>query len=251
MSNLTPKLSTIPSCGLALLKGPIASFDYVLRLTSNEKTFVHINCHRCVLLAHSKQMCNLICNENFWDMDIKVKPGYISAAIELIQYMYLKDISLITEKSKILELCAVFEMSLDFFLIRTDSLDCLNIYPQIRLNIEWDDSSCITSLDFLKRIKMEHAKLTSSLNDAIPSEKKSVSTNTELMEPIEDNTFLEEKDIAEDSLIVTKNVSGNPKTSKIGSKKNQKRSIFESVEQISPPTPITTRYNLRRAMKKS
>lgn len=246
MSNLNPKLSTIPSCGLALLKGPIASFDYVLRLTSNEKTFVHINCHRCVLLAHSKQMCNLICNENFWDMDIKVKPGYISAAIELIQYMYLKDISLITEKSKILELCAVFEMSLDFFLIRTDSLDCLNVYPQIRLNIEWDDSSCITSLDFLKRIKMEHAKLTSSLNDAIPSEKKSVSTNTESMEPV--NVFLEEKDIAEDSLVVTKNVSSRPK---IDSKKNQKKSIFESVEQISPPTQITTRYNLRRAMKKS
>jgi hypothetical protein len=194
----TPKLASIPSCGLALLRGPLDSFDYVLRITSNEKTFVHINCHRCVLLAHSKKMSDLIRNENFWDMDIKVRPGYISAVIELIQYMYLKDISLVTEKSKILELCGLFEMPLDFFLIRTESLDYLNQYPTIQLNIEPDDSSCITTLDFLKRVTVEKAKLTAPI---LPPPTVINSTTSILNIPLSKNTKSRKRSRENHSLI--------------------------------------------------
>jgi len=133
----------------------------VVRITSNDKTFVQINCHRCVLLSHSKKMQTLINGENFWDMDIKVKPGFVAATIELIQYMYLKDISLISEKNKMLELCALFEMPLDYFLLRSDTLEQLNRYEIVQLNIQLDDSSCITTVDLLKRLTFEKAKLSS------------------------------------------------------------------------------------------
>jgi len=159
--NPKPKSHTlnIPSCGLTLLSGPKNAFDYVLRITSDDKQFVQINCHRCVLIAHSPQLGNLINGENFFDMSIKVKFGYIGACLELIQYFYLKDPSLISEKEKILELCGLFEMSLDHFLIRENKSETLDRYPMIKLNIMADESSSITTLDFLKCIEWKKAKL--------------------------------------------------------------------------------------------
>jgi len=142
------------------------TFDYVVRITSDQKLVVHINCHRCVLLAHSGQMRTLINNENYWDMDIRVRPGYVAAAAELIQYMYLKDSSLITEKNKVLELCALFEMPLDHFLIRTDALERLNKYPVVHLTLEEDASSCLITSDFIQRLKVDYARI----RKASPSE---------------------------------------------------------------------------------
>ena len=153
------RLANIPSCGLALLKGPRNAFDYVLRLTSDDKQFVQIYCHRCVLITHSKKMSDLICNENFWDMDVKVKPGFLGAAVELIQYMYLRDITLISDKSKILELCAVFEMPLDFFLIQQNQAQALNATHHMKLQIVADESESVTSMDFLRGIQFLKAKL--------------------------------------------------------------------------------------------
>jgi hypothetical protein len=199
-----PKLSNIPSCGLALLKGPLNSFDYVLRITSNDQNFVHINCHRCVLLAHSATMSDLIRNENFWDMDIKVEPGYISATIELIQYMYLKDITLISNKAKVLELCALFEMPLDFFLIRTDGLDCLNTYPRIQLAIEFDKSNCLTMVDFLKKMK-----ITSAIGHRNDTKDIGVNTEVSVNTDTSDNTDTIVSANTDTSISDNMKVSGN------------------------------------------
>jgi len=150
-------MSKVISCGQTLLRGPKNSFDYVLRITSDDVQVVQIHCHRCVLIAHSQRFSNLIYGDSFWDMDIKVKPGFVGAVIELIQYMYLKDIQLISEREKILELCSFLEMPLDHFLIRqltTDPIQNLTC-----LNIVSDGSCCISTLDFLKTLSFECAKL--------------------------------------------------------------------------------------------
>lgn len=159
MKSHVDRTTSIPSCGLTLLSGPKNSFDYVLRITSDDQQFVQIHCHRCVLIAHSPQMASLINGENYFDMSLKVKFGYIGACLELIQYFYLKDPTLISEKEKILELCGLFEMSLDHFLIRENKLEAMNCYPMVTLNVVADQSSCVTSIDFLKCIEWEKAKV--------------------------------------------------------------------------------------------
>ena len=126
-------LKGINSCGLALLRGPTDSFDYTLFITDGNIT-VKVFCHKCVLIAHSERMRINIRGEHFFDMDIKVKPGYITAFIELVQYMYLKDPTLITKESKILELCGMLHMKLDHFLIRSEKLVKQNEYPTVTIN---------------------------------------------------------------------------------------------------------------------
>ena len=86
------------SCGAVLLKGPVDSFDYCLYITDTKKT-IKIYCHRSVLLAHSVKMRELITSENFFDLTIEVKPGYLGSMIELLQFMYLKNIALISNRN--------------------------------------------------------------------------------------------------------------------------------------------------------
>jgi hypothetical protein len=85
-----------PSCGLTLLRAPRSTRDYWLELTSHDEFSVTVHCHRCVLLAHATTLQEYLTGENYWNMSIKVKPGYVSAAAELIQFMYLKNPRLIT-----------------------------------------------------------------------------------------------------------------------------------------------------------
>jgi hypothetical protein len=56
----------------------------------------------------------LITAENFFDLTISVKPGYIGSMLELLQYLYLKNLGLLSNIPKILELCALLKMPQDF-----------------------------------------------------------------------------------------------------------------------------------------
>jgi hypothetical protein len=109
------------SCGLALLRAPKNCFDYILRISDGNIT-VKLFTHRCVLLSHGYKFNELINDENYFDMSIMVKKGFIGPCIELIQYMYLKDPRLITDKEKMLELCTLFEMPTVYSQIRNN--DC-------------------------------------------------------------------------------------------------------------------------------
>lgn len=146
------------SCGKILLRGPRNAFDYVLKVTSDGRQFIKLFCHRCVLVAHSPRLSELITNENFWDMVIRVKPGYVAAAIELIQFMYLKDVNLITDRIKVLELCGVFEMPREHAIINNAPLP---VEPEswVRLTIAVDESECITHADFLSSINVLRGRL--------------------------------------------------------------------------------------------
>lgn len=150
-------MNSIPSCGLTLLRGPRNSFDYVLRVTTDEVQFVKIFCHRCILASHSQVFNTLICGKDFFDMNIKLKPGYIGAFMELVQYMYLKDPCLIHCKNKVLELCGKFEMSLDHFLIRNSETP--DTGKAINIHLESDKSICVTAPDFFHIIEITKAKL--------------------------------------------------------------------------------------------
>ncbi len=166
------------SCGLRLLRGPRNAFDYVLKITSDGKQFVNLACHRCVLIAHSAKFAELITSENYWDMEINVKPGYVSAVVELIQFMYLKDPRLLTQTQKVLELCGLFDMSSEHFAIRTNA--ATGPEDWIRLVISADDSECITSADFLKIISVVKGRLPcpsfDTTKQTIPMMKRSKST---------------------------------------------------------------------------
>lgn len=81
-------MSHPPGLGLTLLNAPAETFDYVLHLTSDDRRFVRIHCHRCVLQAYSGRFRKLTCDKNLFDLEIKVLPGYLTAMIEIIQYMY-------------------------------------------------------------------------------------------------------------------------------------------------------------------
>jgi hypothetical protein len=124
----TGKLAGVPSCGLALLTSPRRTFDYVVRVSDGQQ-HVAIHAHRCVLVAHSRKLAALACDENFFDLDMVVKPGYLQAAIEVFQYMYLKDPTLLRDKGRALEMCGLLDMPLDHFLIANKRLARLNKYP--------------------------------------------------------------------------------------------------------------------------
>jgi hypothetical protein len=153
-----------PSCGYSLLKAPLNTFDYALYLTDRKVT-VKIQCHRCVLLAHSEIFRDLICNENFFDMEVCVKPGYLTAAVEVIQYMYLKDPLLITSKSKVLDMCGMFQMPLDHFLIASNKIMPVNTYPTVNvtimpeLDLENIPEKCILTADFWDKITVDEGKV--------------------------------------------------------------------------------------------
>ena len=162
-------LSTIPSCGLALLQGPEDAFDYVVTLTDGVNS-IPIYCHRCVLLVHSKKIREYLCNENYFSMDIKVQSGYLGAAIELIQYMYLKDPSLLSDKEKILDLCGFFEMPFDFLVIRNDEAQILNRMQFVyHLHFQQTQESCVVGKEFLQCLEIRNNEVK---NVEYPHEKK-------------------------------------------------------------------------------
>jgi len=154
----------VPSCGQTLLRGPAQAFDYVLHVTDGQTQF-RMNCHRCVLSAHSLHLSRLITGENFFSLSIKVQVGYLGALSELIQYMYLKDIRFVTDKTKVMELCALFEMPSDHFCIRKASPLTLRLsQTPIVLHIgSTEDNACLSHSDFLKVLHFEKSKIQSTM----------------------------------------------------------------------------------------
>jgi hypothetical protein len=150
--------SMLPSCGQTLLRGPRNSFDYLVRFTSDGKQFAHVQCHRCVLCAHSATFNEMIVAENFWDMDVHVKPGYVGAAVQLIQYMYKKEVSLISDKEKVLELCGLFRMPQDHFLIR-QAVAQPPTGPCVTINIVADESTAVVAEDFIGCLKFVRGRM--------------------------------------------------------------------------------------------
>lgn len=149
---------SLPSCGLTLLRGPRNAFDYRLSISSDEKHYVHIRCHRAVLISHSKRFDQLINAENYFELEIKVKPGYVGPMIELLQFMYLKDPALISSRDKVVELCGVCEMPLDHFFIRQHT-DGTSPHRAVPLNIVADESASVTTEDWLHCLRFERARV--------------------------------------------------------------------------------------------
>lgn len=148
-------ISTIPSCGTTLLQAHRDTFDYVLTVYDSQKK-VTVFVHRCVLLAHSKKMRELINDENYFSMSIKIKDGYLPAMLELIQYLYLKDPGLVTHKDKILEVCGLLQMDLEHFMIRTtQKADTVNMLKIADLYFQNTDEPYKFSIDFLKLLKWQ------------------------------------------------------------------------------------------------
>jgi hypothetical protein len=207
-----PRLGLIPSCGLTLLKSPKDTFDYVLYITDDTVT-VKVLCHKCVLLSHSERLRELISGENYFDLDIKVKKGYISSLLQLIQYMYLKDPMLISNSDKILELCGMFHMELDHFIIRTNKAVQLNTYPMTSIVLKHQqkqhDEKCLFATEFTKLIHIKDL-VPVDINNLIP-------VDITLSKPIQ-NTFDKHINDQDHKITVEKNTNRYPKRKR--SKKN-------------------------------
>lgn len=158
------KLVSTPSCGLTMLRAPEDTFDYVLHVTSDDCHFVRIHCHKAVLRCHSPRFSDLMTGANYAELEVKLPPGYFGAFIELVQYMYLRDITLISHAQKVLKLCAMFDMPFDIFLIRTRAVEPINTYRSLVFQLVSDReprdvSTCITAVDFLKHVEIHQARL--------------------------------------------------------------------------------------------
>jgi hypothetical protein len=134
------------SCGLRLLSAPRECFDYCLYITDSKK-IVKVYCHRSVLLAHSIRMRELITPENYFDLTITVLIGYVGSMLELIQFMYLKNTGLFTNREKILELCAVLKMKPEFVIAS-------NVVQNLEHN-SIDLDSCKLSTEFVTLVSMK------------------------------------------------------------------------------------------------
>lgn len=148
----------VESCGLTLLKSPLKTFNYVLHLTTDDVHYIQINCHKCVLLAHSKRILREMKSDTYFHFTIKVLPGYLGAFLELLQYMYLKNPALITEKDKICHLMGYLEMPSEFYVLQNMPVlkkahQKNSTHDIVQLHLYSDEGSCILQKDFLKTIR--------------------------------------------------------------------------------------------------
>ncbi len=124
------------SCGLRLLTAPIECFDYCLYISDSKKV-VKVYCHRAILLSHSILMRELITSENYFDLTVSVEFGYISSMLELLQFMYLKNTGLLSNREKLLELCAMLKMKSEFVTVGNIQSNVIDI-ESCQLSIEFE-----------------------------------------------------------------------------------------------------------------
>ena len=125
-----------PSCGAALLRGPRECFDYVLFVTDGSTT-AKVLCHKGVLMCHSPKFRELIVTDNYFALDVRVQPGFLPAMLELLQYLYLKDPSLLASpRSKLLQLCAWLQMPQEFLQLRDDTAKKVENFRVCELTIQ-------------------------------------------------------------------------------------------------------------------
>lgn len=165
--------------------------DYVLHVTSDDQHFLRIHCHKAVLRCHSPRFSELMTGANYSELEVKLPVGFFGAFIELVQYMYLRDIHLISHAHKVMQLCAMFDMPFDIFLIRTGGVQPINTYASLTFTLTSDrqpeeHATCITAVDFLRHVEFHHAhlKVQAGASDTteesyVPPESCSVSVQTE------------------------------------------------------------------------
>lgn len=146
----------IDSLGQHLLRGTNNSFDFKLKLTEDGHTFVDICCHRAILCMYSPKFSRLIKDQDYFDMTVKVFPGYLGPMIELIQYMYLRNPEFITHKERVLYLCATFEMPLQHFTIQRDADSKFACSTQAwQVTLVPNTSSAVLGRDFLTAVRFQ------------------------------------------------------------------------------------------------
>lgn len=183
---------SIPSCGLALLQAPQSTFDYVLHLTEGEAPNApkaRVLTHRCVLLAHSETMRDLINDTTFFDLTINLQPGYLGACIELLQFMYVKDPDLLSDVDKVLHLCGTFHMPFVHLVIRERLYEPLDEWehPHIQLRLKDGQTAFVCGEFFNKCLAFHQTALAEKWVEWSQKQKsvRNVETQTEdvLMQP--------------------------------------------------------------------
>ncbi len=148
------------SCGLGLLRGPVSCFDYVIHVTSDHETYVKVLAHRMVLRTFSRRFRRLINDENYFSLVVELQPTFIGPFLELIQFMYLRDVSLLTDKKKILSLCGTLEMNTEVFAINTGlSLEDRPTHL-VSIHLHFDESACVVGSEMVKLIHIAKCRAT-------------------------------------------------------------------------------------------
>lgn len=154
------------TCGYVLLRAPVETFDFLLRFsTPTSSTVVSVYCHRAILVAYSEYFRHWILHpdhggEFHHQLNIRVDDGQLGAALELIQFMYLRDPTLLSNRNKVLQLCGLFRLYKEHLFIRSlDDKPHESRIPNIILTLVFDDSVAISSQDFVKAVSVEKAKL--------------------------------------------------------------------------------------------
>lgn len=154
------------TCGHVLLRAPLETFDFLLRFsTPNSPNVVSVYCHRAILVAYSEYCRHFILNPDFkgefhYQLNIQVEDGQLGAALELIQFMYIRDPALLSDRNKILQLCGLFRMYQEHMFIQSlNDKPHESRIPNINLMLVFDDSVAISSQDFVKAVSIEKARL--------------------------------------------------------------------------------------------
>lgn len=148
----------LQSCGSVLLSGPAHTFDYVLHLDDSVQQ-VHVWCHRVVLATHSALLSELMRGENYWEQCLQVASGYLGACLELIQFFYLRDLSLLTDRSRILRVCQFFKVPLEIFMyFSTPHTSQPPNFPVYHLTLHAGDQAWMGS-EFLRSTLWPHTHI--------------------------------------------------------------------------------------------
>lgn len=148
-----------------MLRAPADTFDYVLHVTSDDRHFARVHCHKAVLRCHSARFSALMTGANYAELEVKLAPGFLGAFLELVQYMYLRDVTLISHPQKVMRLCAQFDMPTEIFFIREKAVAPRNTYPTVTFTLVSDPATggglahCVVAQDFLQHLEFYQAKL--------------------------------------------------------------------------------------------
>ena len=201
MSLITRPITSIPSCGLSLLQSPYK--DFILTI-SDDNVSVVINCHRAVILAHAERLGTYSRGEDFFSSSVQVENGYVPVMIELVQYMYLKDPTLISQKDKMLTMCSRIGMKLDFFFINNNQLKKVNKYDHLLCMFQSSESCCIVE-DFLKRLVVPKSSpivfQETKTNERQPNEKQVDEQPNEQQSDEQADEQVDEKQVDEQSYV--------------------------------------------------
>lgn len=105
--------------GLSLLINVKDTFDYVLYISEKEdcahrkisQNTTKVLIHKAVLRSQSILFHELANEENYFDMHFILQPGYKTAFLELLKFMYLHNQNLIIEKKKVLVLAKFIKLN--------------------------------------------------------------------------------------------------------------------------------------------